>query len=322
MNLNKHETEEGNNTKLQYFFLQGFAQLDDLRMVLFIFFLFTYLLTILGNMIIIIMVRYHVQLHTPMYYFITHLSLLEMWYISTTVPKLLSLLGTNDKRISFQTCFAQLYMFHGLGMTECGLLGVMAFDRCIAICNPLRYTAIMNARMCMQLSLTCWTFGFLASVIPMTLTLMVPFCGPHNINHYFCDLAPLLSLACIDISLNRIINSCVIGFATMFNLMLILVMYCLIIFSIMKIKSNRGRKKAFSTCSSHLTVVVMFYGSAFTVYVSPRGSLLEDHDMFFALVYAMLTPLLNPIIYSLRNKEVKEGLKKSLNRIQDYFRMR
>ncbi|KAM4663672.1 olfactory receptor 6N1-like [Discoglossus pictus] len=310
----------GNVTKLPDFVLQGFANVEEFRMILFVVFLFTYLLTLLGNMLIIMVVRYHVRLHTPMYYFISHLSILEMWYVSTTVPKLLCLLVSNDKRISFQSCFAQLYMFHGLGMTECGLLAVMAFDRCIAICNPLRYTTIMNKTLCMELAFISWSFGFLAAIIPMTFTLKVPFCRSLEINHYFCDLAPLLSLACIETSFNHTINRCVIGFATMFNLVLIIAMYILIIFSVMKIKSNSGRSKAFSTCSSHLTVVILFYGTAFTVYASPRGAHSVDYDKLFALVYAMFTPLLNPIIYSLRNKEIKEALKRSCERMQQHIR--
>ncbi|KAM4663671.1 olfactory receptor 6N1-like [Discoglossus pictus] len=312
--------EEGNETQLKDFHLQGFSGLEHLRMILFVLFLFTYLFTLLGNMLIIFLVRFHIHLHTPMYYFITHLSALEMCYISTTVPKLLSLLVSNNKRISHQSCFTQLYMFHGLGMTECGLLAVMAFDRCMAICNPLRYITILNDRLCMQLALLCWSFGFLAAIIPTTFTLKLPLCGPHIINHYFCDLTPLLSLACVDTSLNHTINSCVIGFATMFNLVVIIVMYVLIIISIMKIKSNRGRSKAFSTCSSHLTVVVLIYGTAFTVYASPKGAHSVDYDKLIALVYAMFTPLLNPIIYSLRNKEIKEALKRSIQRMAKHIK--
>ncbi|KAM4690460.1 olfactory receptor 6N2-like [Rhinophrynus dorsalis] len=265
-------------------------------------------------MLIIFVVKSYMHLHTPMYFFIINLSFLELWYISTTVPKLLSLLVTNDKRISLQWCFAQLYMFHGLGMTECTLLAVMAFDRCMAICNPLRYTNIMNERMCRVLASVCWTYGFLAAFIPMIFTLMVPLCGG-TINHYFCDLAPLLTLACINISLNNIINSCVIGFSTMFNLIFIIVMYFNIIYSILKISSNTGRSRAFSTCTSHLTVVVLFYSTAFTVYVSPKGVHAVIDDKMFALVYAMFTPLLNPIIYSLRNKEVKTALKRSIQSV-------
>ncbi|MEE6490664.1 hypothetical protein FKM82_015937 [Ascaphus truei] len=307
--------EEVNKTQLRDFFLQGFANVENFHMWLFVLFLLIYLLTLSGNMLIVLVVRCHVHLCTPMYFFIVNLSLLEMWYISTTAPKLLSLLLTGDKRVSFQWCFAQLYMFHGLGMTECYMLAVMAFDRYIAICNPLKYNTIMNDRMCKQLALICWALGFMSAIIPLTMTLRVPLCGSRHLNHYFCDLAPILSLACAETSLPHTINGSVIGFTTMFNLLLIIVMYVNIAASIMKIKPNIGRSQAFSTCSSHLTVVVLLYSTAFTVYVIPKGVHFVDYDKLFALVYAMFTPLLNPVIYSLRNKEVKAALKSGIQRM-------
>ncbi|XP_053330373.1 olfactory receptor 6N1-like [Spea bombifrons] len=297
------------------FRLRGFDHLLDYRICLFVFFLFTYVLTLSGNMVIVLVVRCHVHLHTPMYFFIINLSILEMWYISTTVPKLLELLVTNNNLISFHWCFAQLYMFHGLGMTECALLAIMAFDRRVAICNPLRYTTLMNETTCKQLASLCWAYGFLAAIVPMMTTLKLPLCGPRDINHYFCDLAPLASLSCVDTSFNDIINSCVIGFATMFNLAFILVMYLNIIFSVVRLRSNMGRKKAFSTCSSHITVVALFYSTAFTIYGIPKHAHAADYQKIVALVYAMFTPLLNPVIYSLRNKEVKEALGRSIKRV-------
>ncbi|XP_044127282.1 olfactory receptor 10G4-like [Bufo gargarizans] len=304
-----------NQTWFDDFYLQGFAIIEDYSLGLFFIFLFTYLLTLSGNMIIVLIVRLHLHLHTPMYFFITNLSLLEMWYISTTVPKLLAILVTHDKRVSFHWCFAQLYMFHGLGMTECALLAVMSFDRYMAICNPLRYTSIMSGRRCGLLALLCWTYGFMSATIPLSFTMMVPFCGLRHIDHYFCDLAPLLSLACINTSLNATVNGCVIGFATMFNFIIIIIMYINIIYSIVKMRSNTGRIRAFSTCSSHITVVMLFYSTAFTVYASPKGLHSVNYDKVIALVYAMFTPLLNPIIYSLRNKEVKKALKRILTKI-------
>ncbi|KAG8449822.1 hypothetical protein GDO86_016479 [Hymenochirus boettgeri] len=310
-----------NHTQFDGFLLQGFSNLDDFRILLFSFFLCTFLLTLTGNMLVILAVYSHSRLHTPMYFFVTNLSLLEMWYIMTTAPKLLSLLLTKDDRISHDWCFAQLYMFHGLGMTECGLLAVMAFDRCMAICIPLRYTMIMNGRMCTFLAILCWAFGFMASLIPTILTVNVSLCGPHYIDHYFCDLAPLLALACTDTSFTKTINSSVIGFATMFNLIFIIFMYLNIIYSIMTLRTNTGRQKAFSTCSSHLTVVVLFYSTAFTVYASPEGSWVTSHNKLFALVYTIFTPLLNPIIYSLRNNEVKIALKGIIHRKCKHVRL-
>ncbi|KAM9294494.1 olfactory receptor 6N2-like [Gastrophryne carolinensis] len=266
-------------------------------------------------MLIITLVHFQSFLHTPMYFFITNLSFLEMWYISTTVPKLLSIFATDDIHISFQSCFAQLYMFHGLGMTECALLAVMSLDRFMAICNPLRYRTVMHEKICRFLAALCWTYGFLAATIPLRFTLRVSFCGLRAINHFFCDLAPLLNLACTDTSTNRTVNGCVIGFATVFNFMFIIIMYVNIIWSILQLKTKSGRIKAFSTCSSHITVIVLIYGTAFTVYASPLGTHFVDYNKMFALVYAVLTPLLNPIIYSLRNKDVKLALEKVIENI-------
>uniref|UniRef100_A0A8C5MGH8 G-protein coupled receptors family 1 profile domain-containing protein n=1 Tax=Leptobrachium leishanense TaxID=445787 RepID=A0A8C5MGH8_9ANUR len=275
--------DEANQTYYSDFLLHGFNHLEAYKGALFILFLFAYIFTISGNMLIIVIVYFQVQLHTPMYFFISNLSLLEIWY---------------------------LYMFHGLGMTECALLAIMAFDRYVAICNPLRYTAIMNRIMCRKLASLCWVYGFSSATIPLIYTLKLPLCGPRHINHYFCDLAPLLGLSCTDTHFNDLINSCVIGFATMFNLVLIIIMYINIIYSVMKIRTMEGRNKAFSTCSSHITVVSLFYSTAFTVYAGPKHVRSWDYDKVVALVYAMFTPLLNPIIYSLRNKDVKSAFKR------------
>ncbi|XP_018087142.2 olfactory receptor 6N2 [Xenopus laevis] len=281
-----------------------------------------FLITLTGNMVVIMVVQLHARLHTPMYFFITVLSILEMWYTMTTAPKLLSLLLTKDNRISYEWCFTQLYMFHSLGMTECALLAVMAFDRCMAICNPLRYTTIVNEKMCRCLATLSWSFGFLAATIPLTITIKVPLCRVHHIDHYFCDLAPLLALACTDISFTNTINRCVIGFATMFNFIFILVMYINIVWSIMKLQSNTGRMKAFSTCSSHLIVVALIYGTAFSVYGSPKKSQIVNYDKLFSLVYTVFTPFLNPIIYSLRNNEVKIALRGIIQGKLDTFRLK
>ncbi|KAM9294495.1 olfactory receptor 6N2-like [Gastrophryne carolinensis] len=304
-----------NQTGDKGFLLLGFANTENYTVCLFFAFLLIYLLTLSGNTLIMLLVRFHAFLHTPMYFFITNLSFLEMWYMSTTVPKLLSILVTNEKNVSFQWCFAQLYMFHSLGMTECALLAIMSFDRCMAICTPLRYNIIMNEWMCKYLAGSCWTYGFLSATIPLIFTVRVPFCAPLTMDHYFCDLAPLLSLACIDTSTNHMINTGVIGFATMFNFGFILVMYVNIICAVVRLKTNAGRIKAFSTCSSHITVVMLFYSTAFTVYASPQGAHSVAYDKMFALVYAMFTPLLNPLIYSLRNKEVKVAFERVIQKL-------
>ncbi|KAG8540308.1 hypothetical protein GDO81_019506 [Engystomops pustulosus] len=307
--------ENLNQTKFIVFELIGFVVYEKYSPLLFTVFFIIYVLTLIGNMLIIVVVYYNTNLHTPMYFFITNLSCLEIWYVSTTTPKLLTMLVTKNKKISFHWCFSQIYMFHSLGITECNLLAIMAIDRFVAICKPLRYNVIMNNRVVRNLSLMCWITGFLTALIPMTLTSRVSFCGRRYVNHYFCDLAPMLSLACNDITVTVSINRFVGGFATMFNLAIVVLMYINIIHSIMKIKTKTGRKKAFSTCSAHLIVVTLFYGAACIVYATPKTSHSVEYDKLFALVYAMYTPFLNPIIYSLRNQEVICGLKRCLKSV-------
>ncbi|XP_073465102.1 olfactory receptor 6N2-like [Aquarana catesbeiana] len=304
-----------NQSYFNDFMLEGFVSTGNYNLAMFTVFFVIYLLTLIGNILIILVVCYHINLHTPMYFFITNLSFLEIWYVSTTTPKLLAMLITKNKIIPFRWCFFQLYMFHTLGITECNLLAIMAIDRYVAICKPLRYKTIMNIKACICLASMCWILGFLIAIIPTTLTSQVPFCGRYVVNHYFCDLAPLLGLSCGDITLTVIINRCVGGFATMFNMAIVIVMYINIIISIVKIKTNTGRMKAFSTCSSHLTVVTLFYGAACIVYASPKEVHSGDFDKIFAILYAMLTPFLNPIIYSLRNQEVLSGLRRGIQNI-------
>ncbi|KAM9294497.1 olfactory receptor 6N2-like [Gastrophryne carolinensis] len=243
-----------NQTHFHYFILEGLFTLETHSLTMLAISMI-YLLTLTGNMLIIFVVYHQTSLHTSMYFFITNLSFLEIWYVSLTTPKLLAMLMTKDKRISFQWCFAQLYMFHSLGITECNLLAIMAIDRFVAICKPLRYNAIMNINVCKNLALLCWITGFSMAIIPATLTSRVPFCG-NFVKHYFCDLAPLLSLACGDITATVTINSCVGGFFSMFNLSVVIIMYINIIATVAKIKTRKGQMKAFSTCSSHLAVAL------------------------------------------------------------------
>ncbi|XP_056401030.1 olfactory receptor 6N2-like [Hyla sarda] len=292
-----------NQTKWNYFVLEGFVELENYSSAMFIVFLTIYILTLIGNMLIILVVYKDINLHKPMYFFIVNLSFLETWYVTTTTPKLLMMLLTKDKKISFYWCFAQLYMFHGLGITEGIVLSVMAVDRFVAICKPLRYNIIMSTRVYRNLSLMCWINGFSIAIIPVTLTSLVPLCGSYHLYHFFCDLAPLLSLACGDITVTVTINRFVGGFTTMFNLAIIILVYINITYSIIKMKTKSGRIKAFSTCSSHLTVVTLFFGTACIVYAVPKKTHSVDTDKLYALVYAMFTPFLNPIIYSLRNRE-------------------
>ncbi|XP_077319655.1 olfactory receptor 6N2-like [Lithobates pipiens] len=309
--------EEVNQTTelLGDFFLVGFANLEQYRFYFFVFFLTIYLLTLSGNTIIILLVWSNTSLHTPMYFFIANLSFLDLWLVSTTVPKLLSILLTNNKRIQFQACFAQLYMFHSLAINECSLLAIMAFDRCMAIFTPLRYPSIITGRVCKVVTFICWCYGFLLAIMPLTLSVRLPYCKPHELKHYFCDLAPLMSLACADTAPINTANQSASIIAALFIPLFILTMYIIIIYSIMKIKTKQGRSKAFSTCSSHLTTVILFFSSVFVVYVVPKELHTVDTDKVYALIYNIFPPLFNPVIYGLRNKDVKEALKKSIQKV-------
>ncbi|KAB1260387.1 Olfactory receptor 6N2 [Camelus dromedarius] len=304
-----------NHTGTQSFILAGFATTGTLRPLAFLGTLCVYLLTLAGNLFIIVLVRADSGLSTPMYFLVSVLSFLELWYVSTTVPTLLHTLLHGHSPIPSAVCFVQLYVFHSLGMTECYLLGVMALDRYLAICRPLHYHALMSRQVRLRLAGATWVAGFSAALVPASLTATLPFCLT-EVAHYFCDLVPLMRLACVDTSWHHRVHGAVIGVATGCNFVLILGLYGGILRAVLKLPSAASRTKAFSTCSSHVTVVALFYASAFTVYVGFPGSHPEGTDKHVALVYALLTPFLNPIIYTLRNKEVKEAIKRISVRIR------
>ncbi|XP_039102354.1 olfactory receptor 6N1-like [Hyaena hyaena] len=304
-----------NHTWAQSFILAGFSASGTLRPLAFLGTLCIYLLTLAGNLFIIVLVRADAGLSTPMYFFIGVLSFLELWYVRATVPTLLHTWLRGRSAVSAAACFLQLYVFHSLGMTECHLLGVMALDRYLAICRPLHYHALMSRKVRCWLAGATWVAGFSAALVPAGLTATLPFCL-REVAHYFCDLAPLMRLACVDTGWHARVHGAVIGVATGCNFVLILGLYGGILRAVLKLPSAASRAKAFSTCSSHMTVVALFYASAFAVYVGPPGSRSEGTDKHIALVYTLFTPFLNPIIYSLRNKEVKEAVRRVTQRIR------
>lgn len=302
--------EPFNQTTVTEFLIVGFPTLQHFNEPLFFLLLFIYLFTVIGNLLIFIVIHTDSRLHTPMYFFVSTLSFLEVWYTASTIPKMLSNLLSRRKSISFPGCLVQIYFFHSLGATECYLLTVMAYDRYLAICHPLRYPSIMTTQLCVKLAASCWVCGLLGPMAEIILVSRLPFCGPNKIEHIFCDFPPLLSLACTDTSINVlvdfVINACKI-LATFF---LILWSYLRIIRAILRIRTAAGRRKAFSTCTAHLTVVVIFFGSILFMYVRLTKSYSLDYDRALAVVYSIVTPFLNPIIYSLRNKEIKAALKR------------
>ncbi|XP_071972534.1 olfactory receptor 2G3-like [Engystomops pustulosus] len=298
-----------NRTCVSEFFLLGFAPFPLFQHLLFVPVLFTYIICVFGNVTIILLVRTEPSLHTPMYFFISIFAVLEIMFASVTIPKLLAVLIQTKKNISFFGCFIQLYTFNALGVTECLLLAFMVFDRYLAIINPLRYSATMNPLLCYRLAILPWVGGFACSSFPVTFTFFLDFCGSNGVDHFFCDLTSLQNLASSDPFSSNVVTSLatVVGLVTPF--FAIVGFYIHIIHTVLKIESTKGKTKAFSTCSSHLIVASLFYGSAIIVYIKPKGS---HYDKFLALMYAVMTPVLNPFIYTFRNREVQNALRKNM----------
>ncbi|NWU08875.1 O10A5 protein, partial [Cephalopterus ornatus] len=296
----------GNHTLLTEFVLSGLSSHPELQHLLFFTFCLVYTMTVIGNLLIC-MVTVHPTLYTSMYFFLRVLSFLDVSTASTVVPKMLVSFLTEDRSISYMGCVTQLYCVIFLGATEWYLLAAMAYDRYVAICNPLRYTVIMNARVCLSLVLLSCCSGNVVSVVQTAWVFTLPFCGHRKINHFFCDIPPLMLLSCTDTSLyeKQIITATVLVIFTPFCL--ILVSYACIISSILKISSAESRHKAFSTCSSHLIVVTLHCASGTLTYL-PNSSNSQDTKKVLALIYTIIIPMLNPLIYSLRNKEVREVL--------------
>ncbi|NWW70396.1 O10C1 protein, partial [Climacteris rufus] len=298
----------GNQTSPTMFVILGFSHRKDIKVIFFILFLCIYIITVLGNLIILLVINMDPVLHTPMYFFLRNLSFLEICYTSVTLPRMLVSLLSGDTSISFAGCAAQMYFFLFFGATECCLLAAMAYDRYRAICSPLLYTDIMSKKVCVQLAASSWICGNLVALGHTTFVFSLPFCGSNTINHFFCEIQPVLMLVCGDTYWNEIQIILAAVFVILVPFVLILVSYGLIISSILKIKSAKGRYKAFSTCFSHITVVTLFYGTAVFIYIHPKSSYSLDVDKVLSLFYSVVTPILNPVIYSLRNREVKEAL--------------
>uniref|UniRef100_A0A8C8RN56 Olfactory receptor n=1 Tax=Pelusios castaneus TaxID=367368 RepID=A0A8C8RN56_9SAUR len=296
------------------FFFVPFSNILLLCVILYFPMLLMYLLTILGNVLIITVTLMDPALHSPMYFFLRNLSFLEIGYTSSTIPKMLVNLLSEDKSISFLGCATQMYFFSFLGITECCLLAAMSYDRYVAICHPLHYTATMSKAVCLQLSAVCWLIGLLVGLGQTTFIFTLPYCGPNRINHFFCDLPPLLKLACTDTYKNEIAVYTIAVTFIMVPFLLILVSYIHILHTILSISSAAGRSKTFSTCSSHLIVVTLFFGSAIMMYLRPKSSYSPNTDKLLSLFYSVVSPVLNPLIYSLRNKEVKEAVRRVMAR--------
>uniref|UniRef100_A0A8C5QJN5 Olfactory receptor n=1 Tax=Leptobrachium leishanense TaxID=445787 RepID=A0A8C5QJN5_9ANUR len=300
-----------NQTNINDFVVLGLVNNPDLNTLLFFVFLIIFLVTVTGNLIILTVVWLERTLHTPMYFFLTNFSFLEVWYTMTIVPKLLVNLLMKNNNISFSGCMTQLFFFVTFGACECYLLLVMAYDRYMAICKPLYYSSVMDTNTCVQLVTSSWIIGILTGLIPVLLISQLQFCESRDINHFFCDIPPLLELSCSD-TYDTEISIFVLSLLVLFGcLMLTLVSYLFIVISIMRMDSSKGRSKAFSTCGAHLTVVLIYYGTMIFMYVRPHSNYSSDLKKCVSIFYTVVTPGLNPIIYSLRNKEVKISIRRT-----------
>ncbi|XP_053218540.1 olfactory receptor 1019-like [Podarcis raffonei] len=304
-----------NQSEITEFILLGFGELPHLQIFLFLVFLVIYILTMTFNILTVILIVTDHHLHTPMYFFLGNLSFLETVYSSTTLPRMLTSLLTEDKTISFKGCHIQLYFFDLLIGTECYLLSVMSYDRFLAICKPLYYATLMNGKLCIQLASASWINSILFTSIYLILVLQLKYCNSNEMDHFFCDSLALVNISCSDTSLVKY-ASVILTFVFSFPpFLLTLISYIYIIDSILKIPSTTGRQKAFSTCSSHVIVVSLFYGALIIVYVTPKTEAMRDLNKIFSLFYTVLPPLVNPLVYSLRNKDVKESFRKATGKI-------
>ncbi|XP_075048284.1 olfactory receptor 12D1-like [Mixophyes fleayi] len=305
-----------NYTCVTDFVLLGLTDHAKLQVTLFVFFLMLYIINLLGNFSIMVITIMDPNLHTPMYFFLWNLSFLDICYSSVTVPKMLIDFMTPEKTISFAGCILQIHFFHFLGSTEAMLLTAMSYDRYVAIGNPLRYSNIMNSRVCRYLALSSWMSGFFHSLLQTVMTAKLPFCGPNLVKHFFCDIKPVLKLACTDTSLNLKLLTRVTGTIATTALLLTLLSYISISKYLLKIKTAEGRKRAFSTCSAHLTVVFLQYGTAIFTYSRPPTQDSLDEDRAAAVLFTVITPALNPIMFTLRNKDMKKSMKKFVKTLQ------
>nr|XP_033779132.1 olfactory receptor 6M1-like [Geotrypetes seraphini] len=302
----------GNHTEVKHFILLGFSTDLQTQLLLFLILLILYSITIIGNIIIILLILKDFRLQTPMYFFLINLSFLEIAFTTVTVPNMLQNLVTGNKIISFSMCIAQCYFYFFLGSTELLLLMVMSIDRYTAICFPLHYATIMNHQFCLLLSIGSWVGGFLDTILQAILVSQLSFCGPNIIDHFFCDIDPLLKLACMKTELIELIDLVMALLVVLSSFILTTLSYIYITSAILRIQSTKGRWKAFNTCSSHITVVMIIYGSSLFSCFQPLSNSSVNLNKISAVLTTVITPLLNPFIYSLRNEKVKEVFRESI----------
>ncbi|XP_069817917.1 olfactory receptor 6N1-like [Dendropsophus ebraccatus] len=314
-NFQMQERKVLENNATINFFLLGFQCSQNIRLLLFCLFLMVYWGTICGNLLIIILVSTSKILHTPMYFFISQLSISDIILSTNISPKMLNILINNGATITFKNCITQLYFFGATEASDCLILTVMSYDRYVAICNPLRYASIMTRGYCVRLAAMCWVLGFSIILTYMITLSMLKFCEPNIIDHFYCDYVPLLENACSDTFIVELEVTLLGVPLVMTPSLIIIVLYACIIVTIVRIPSNVGRKKAFSTCSSHLIVVCVFYWTIFSVYAFPTKEQTLTASKILSLLYTVFTPFINPIIYSLRNKDIMKALREMENKL-------
>ncbi|KAF7477716.1 Hypothetical predicted protein [Marmota monax] len=301
-----------NHTGVEEFLLVGLTENPDLQIPLFLLFTLIYLITLTGNWGMIVLIRLSTQLHTAMYFFLSNLSFCDICYSTVFAPKMLINFLSKRKSSTFFGCVLQSFFFAVYVTTEGILLSMMAYDRYVAIANPLMYTVVMTQSICIQMVLASYLGGLINSLTHTIGLLQLDFCGPNVVNHYFCDIPPLLKLSCSDVRTNEMLLLVFSGVIAVFTFIVIMVSYVRIIIAIQRIRSAEGRRKAFSTCASHLTAVTLFYGSVTFSYIQPSSQYSLEQEKVSAVFYTLVIPMLNPLIYSLRNKDVKDAAKKSL----------
>ncbi|XP_008848815.1 olfactory receptor 1052-like [Nannospalax galili] len=304
--------EDWNHTAVREFILIGLTENPNLQVPLFLLFSLVYLMTLVGNWGMIALIWLNSQLHTPMYFFLSNLSFCDICYSTVLAPKMLVNFLSEHKSSTFIGCILQSFFFLVYATADSILLSIMAYDRYVAIANPLLYTVIMTQSVCTQMVLGCYLAGLINSMTHTIGLLRLDFCGPNIVNHYFCDIPPLLKLSCSDANTNEMLLLVFSAVIAMFTFFIIVVSYISIISAIMRIHSADGRRKAFSTCASHLTAVTLFYGSGTFSYIQPSSQYSLEQEKVSAVFYTLVIPMLNPLIYSLRNKDVKEAAKRSI----------
>ncbi|XP_046311348.1 olfactory receptor 5K3-like [Marmota monax] len=301
---------EDNDSMTNEFILIGFTDHPDMKTLLFVVFFGIYLVAMVGNLGLVALIYMERRLHTPMYIFLGNLALMDSCCSCAITPKMLQNFFSEDRRISLYECMAQFYFLCLAETTDCFLLAAMAYDRYVAICRPLQYHTLMSKTLCIQMTTGAYIAGHLHSIVQVGLLLRLTFCGSHQINHFFCDVLPLYRLSCVDPYINELMILILSGFVQIFSITVVLISYFYILFTIFTMKSKEGRGKGLSTCASHFLSVSIFYGSLLFMYIRPNSFNEDDKDIPVAIFYTLVIPLLNPFIYSLRNKEVINVIKK------------